>query len=337
MSTPEALIEYVGEVEHEGALNTAIVPRQKDAAVALPAAPSTSIVADPYMGVAALPFDERAQTALQKYQDVPDEWIDVKPDGKLYLSHIKARNILNEAFGYGGWALVPVGDSFQVERVPFTDRYGKEAERVNVYRIYRLYINGRFIDEAMGAGTYYTNNAEADYSDACESAKSYALNRLCKTFNIAQKCWSKSYQKAWLAKYATQDGKGHYHKKDTAGSVVGNAAISDTQPAKASSMPDQHDDAPTTHTPTRPADPSPSSSDDPATAKIKIASVGPDRKQKNGRVFAYVKDTEGREWSFLGEGAVAAARIAEGSDMVVRVTYTVNGKYKNVSKVEDAQ
>lgn len=322
----ETLVEYVGEVEHEGALVPSH-PRQNERAVALPAA--HSLAADPYVGVAAVPFDERGQTALAKYQDVPDEWIDIKPDGKLYLSHIHARNILNEAFGFGGWALVPVGE-FNVERIPFTDRNGKDAERVNVYRVYRLYVNGRYVDEAPGAGTYYTNNADADYSDACEAAKSYALNRLCKTFNIAQKCWNKAFGEDFKKRYCFQDQKGNWKKKQTAtGSVVGDAGKTFNGASVDVQAP------PPIQPASSPADPSPSPDDDGATAKIRVVSVSDPRPNKKYGHVAYVKDENGREWSFLGAAPIKAAQFVSGKDFPIRVTYTMNGKYRNVTKVED--
>src|SRR5262249_9928891 len=141
---------------------------------------SKSLAVDPYIGVAALPFSEHAQTALAKYQVVPDEWLDVKPNGQVYLSHMKLRMVLNLAFGFGGWGLVPVG-AYKIE--------SDDSDHVLVYREYRLYVAGRFVAEAIGAGDYWKNNPEQNYGDACESAQSYALNRLGKPFGIASQCW----------------------------------------------------------------------------------------------------------------------------------------------------
>src|SRR5688572_20140752 len=35
-----------------------------------------TLAADPYVGVSAVPFDEKAQKVLAQYQEVPDEWVD---------------------------------------------------------------------------------------------------------------------------------------------------------------------------------------------------------------------------------------------------------------------
>lgn len=232
-----------------------------------------TLTADPYVGVAAMPFDAKAQAVLSKYQEVPEEWIDIKPDGKPYLSHIHARNILNEAFGYGGWALVPVGD-FNIERVPFKDRNGNDAERVNVYRVYRLYVNGRFQDEALGAGTYYTNNADADYSDACEAAKSYALNRLCKTFNIAQKCWNKAFIEDFKRRLCSYDGK--KWKRNPVGAA--NSRRAPEPPPIESPRPD-----PVAQ---------------PETITDTTAIIRPKKVSKAWARGAFVTDDEGKSWTF---------------------------------------
>jgi hypothetical protein len=296
----------------ETALTIIETPAQL-AALVPPSSASTSLAVDPYVGVAAVPFDEKAQSVLEKYQDVPDEWIDVKPDGKLYLSHIKARNILNEAFGFGGWALVPVGD-YNVSRAPFKDKYGKDAEHVTVYRTFRLYVNGRFQDEAMGAGSYYSNNKEADYSDACEAAKSYALNRLCKTFNIAQKCWDKDFGRNWLAQYAQQDDSGKWKKRKQA---LGAASLPSTGAATVQN----------THT--QPEREKPTESHAPASGAapknlrdiIQVAERKPNSKGKlewtfSGTRNSMFKDTEGRSWKFLND-AIDVAVASGGAPIAI--------------------
>jgi len=47
---------------------------------------------------------------------VKEEDIEIKPDGLIYLPEIKYRRILNQAFGPGGWAIMPRGETlnFQV-------------------------------------------------------------------------------------------------------------------------------------------------------------------------------------------------------------------------------
>lgn len=252
-----------------------------------------TLAADPYVGVAAQPFDERAQAVLAKYQDVPDEWLDIKPDGKLYLSHIKARNILNEAFGYGGWALVPVGD-YNVEQ---------SDKKVNVYRVYRLYVGGRFHDEAMGVGTYWTNNRDADYADACEASKSYALNRLCKTFNIAQRCWDKAFTEEWKAKYAYRDANDGNKWKKRLAPQPKPAAAPKPQPAPETDVPNP--------------------------GEWQIAKVT--TKEGKGKKWAVIETIDGPQFNTWHTGAtlvLLADAVASGA--VVRIAWkrTTSGNYE---------
>jgi hypothetical protein len=161
-----------------------------------------------FAGISAYPFPEKAQQILAANQIVPDDYIEIRPDdGNIYMSHIHYRRILNEAFGYGGWAVRPVSD-FNVERHPKTDRNGKDFEHVVLYREYQLFVHGRFVSQTMSSGDYYTNNAKLNYSDAAEICQSNAIMRLCKTLGLASNCWMKSYASQWKRKYAVQrEGK----------------------------------------------------------------------------------------------------------------------------------
>ena len=166
---------------------------------------------DPYHGVSSMPFgpESAAQAVLLQHQHVPDDWIDIKPSGQIYLSHMRLRQVFNTAFGFMGWGIVPIGE-YQVER---------DGEHVTVYREYRCYVHGHFLGQAIGAGDYYTNNPESNYGDACEASQSYALNRFGKPFGIASQCWDKAYVEDWKAKYAEtyidRHGKERWRKKGT--------------------------------------------------------------------------------------------------------------------------
>ena len=60
-----------------------------------------------YRGVALEPFRPEVQEKLHRSL-LPEE-IEIRPDGNLYLPEIRYRRALFDAFGAGGWALVPVG------------------------------------------------------------------------------------------------------------------------------------------------------------------------------------------------------------------------------------
>lgn len=59
-----------------------------------------------YQGIASGPFPDDVQAKLMRR--LKDEEIEIRPDGNLYFPEIKYRRVLMEAFGAGGWALVPV-------------------------------------------------------------------------------------------------------------------------------------------------------------------------------------------------------------------------------------
>jgi hypothetical protein len=100
--------------------------------------------------------------------------------GLIYLPEIKYRRILNQAFGPGGWALMPRGETLH---------YQNEGEGAQlITREYSLYCHGRFISQATGEHTFYSKS-NLSYGKACESAKSNALTRCCKDLGIASELW----------------------------------------------------------------------------------------------------------------------------------------------------
>jgi hypothetical protein len=162
-------------------------------------------------GISAIPFPEKAQQVLAAKQVVPDEWIDIRPDnGAIFMTHMQYRRILNEAFGFGGWAIRPVGN-FQVQ---------EDGKRVNVYGTFQLWVLGRFVSQTVGEGTYWKGNAATNYSDATEICMSNALVRLCKVLGLASNCWDKRYAEGWKRKYAAKrtnhKNEQEWYRKDNA-------------------------------------------------------------------------------------------------------------------------
>lgn len=277
---------------------------------------------DPYTGVAALPFDDRAQDVLAKHQTVPDEWIDIRPEGLIYLSHINARRILNAAFGFGGWAIVPVGEFRREEK----------GNQVILYRTYRMYVNGRYAGEVEASGEYWTNNSAQNYADAAEACQSYALNRLSKNFGIASQCWDKSYGEQWKSKFAEQvenprTGKKEWKKKLGAGSPPAvTREPSDTPPEKQSDKPAE------TSTPQRPGA---GSAPKNQTAVIQIASLGKGWMYGN-TPNQMCKDSAGRSWKLVGAAVIETANKSGGAP--IKVEYVRETTPKGVvSAVVDAQ
>jgi hypothetical protein len=285
-----------------------------------------------YAGIAAAPLSERAQAVLQKYQIVPDDWIDIKPNGQLYLSNMRLRSIFHEAFQFGGWALAPVQANFTPVRVDKTDRYGKAYQHVTLYREYRFYAEGRFQRQMMGAGDYLTNNADANYSDAAEGCESYALNRAGKFFGIASQCWDKAYAEWWKSQFAFKSGD-VWKKKAAANKLdpktaTGVANVNPPTEAKrnAGAGPTAN---PPADTP-RADDVAPvSGSTRNETAVIQVGSFG--KSWKHGQTpCLMVKDMDGGTWSFRGADVIAVAESAMDNKRRVLIEYLTVGKYRNV-------
>ncbi len=290
--TDEALVEYVGD---DGAV--AVIERPSQA---------PALVSDPYVGVSAVPFDEKAQKVLAEHERVPDEWIDIRPEGLLYLAHMKARHVLNVAFGFGGWAIVPFGEFMKEEK----------GDHITLYRQYRLYVNGRFVGETVAAGDYWKNNAQQNYADATEACQSYALNRLAKNFGIAAQCWDKQYGEQWKRKYAetyTDNGKTRWRKKSAAG---------DGKPTAA--RPEEATDE-VTHQEAPHSAPTPSPEHAAPAAKGKMADV---MLAEGGKAWIYqgvankaYKDAGGKSWKAVGKETIATCDKAVEYSVMLAVEY----------------
>jgi hypothetical protein len=166
-----------------------VVTEAKEVAVPEPQTPALPS-RDPYAGASVQPFDERACGILTA--KIPDADIDILPTGELYVSQVRYRRILNDAFGVGGWALIPRGDL----RLNPADKY--------MYQKWALYAHGRFISEAIGEQEYQETNARMSYAAAAEGAKSNALTRCCKDLGIASECWDKHFTNGFVAQYCIQ-------------------------------------------------------------------------------------------------------------------------------------
>ncbi|KAJ3291633.1 hypothetical protein HK104_005913 [Borealophlyctis nickersoniae] len=147
-------------------------------------APETDIqdtgkdIAKSFPGVGLEPFETEVTAVL--LAPVQRKDIEVRPDGQAYLPEIKYRRILNQAFGPGGWGLVPRG--------PHT------LNAKNISREYALFARGRFVAQARGEQDYF---GEASLPTAAEGCKSNALMRCCKDLGVASELWDPSFVHAF--------------------------------------------------------------------------------------------------------------------------------------------
>jgi hypothetical protein len=115
--------------------------------------------------------------------------IEIKPDGPLYLPEVRYRRILLNAFGPGGWCLVPRGPHSIVDGI--------------LSREYALYANGRLISIARGAALIQGHSNSAASS---ENVRSNALMRCCKDLGVASELWDPAYVAKWKERNAMKKG-----------------------------------------------------------------------------------------------------------------------------------
>lgn len=292
----------------------AVVENDPLPAVSTTAAP-VSLAADPYTGAGSMPFPPNVQAVLKHYHNVPDEWIDIRPEGHIYLSYTHANDIMDQAFGHGGWSMVPVGDQFQVVRQEKTDRSGRKYEHVTLYREYRLYCLGQFVRQAMGAGDYRTNNPAMNLSDAAEMCESYAMNRCAKRFRIASQCWDRAYAEQWKKKYAVETPDG-WKKKNAAARPTAEPEARNENPT-----PRERQTATTERTETS------------GSGNKKDAVIAPRGFGKVWAIAGYVIDDDNQKWTFP-KNLLPIAETAIQNGNRLRVQYETKGTYRNVLKAD---
>jgi hypothetical protein len=119
---------------------------------------------------------------------IDPDTVDIRPDGLIYLPQIFIRQRLLDAFGPGGWALVPLS------------RMHIQDETAMVH--YALVAGGRVIGEAVGEMKNNRRWERQTEATLREGAKSDALTRIAKDLGIAWECWDFRFQRDWKAKYA---------------------------------------------------------------------------------------------------------------------------------------
>lgn len=140
-----------------------------------------------YTNASMLKIADEEQKKLQT--PVDENLIEIRPDGLLYLPQAFVRDILNQVFGIGQWALI----QHQIK---------KDPERNKIYFDGSMLIRGSFVSRAMGEAEYHADNPMQSWASVYESAKSDCLVRCCKDLGIAKELWMPAYGRAWQKKYA---------------------------------------------------------------------------------------------------------------------------------------
>jgi hypothetical protein len=169
MATDVAVVDVDG-VGVRKELSTEVRPPQEPA-----------LAIENYTGASLLRLEEEESDRLAA--PFPDEALDVKPTGEVFVSQVHYRRRLNRVFGPGQWALVPRGKWTQ--------------DGPTMMREYVLYVRGHFVAEAVGECEYQESNSRMSWADAAEGCKSNALTRACKDLGIASECWDRLFANRW--------------------------------------------------------------------------------------------------------------------------------------------
>jgi hypothetical protein len=146
-------------------------------------APMVAQYATGFEGASMAPFSPEAAAVLGA--PVPEDEVEIREDGIVYLPGVAYRRILTRAFGVGAWALLPRGP----------------ARTMGDLVVYHgaLYILGRFVSEAVGE---CQTRLGMSYASSLEGARTDCLTRCCKDLGVATELWDPTWREAWQAKYA---------------------------------------------------------------------------------------------------------------------------------------
>lgn len=132
---------------------------------------------------------------------IAEDQIEVKPDGVVYCPADIIRLRLNQALGFGQWAVYSDEPKFIEGEVQVSGE---------------LWIFGKFISSAIGE---YSGGGKMSLTNKIESARSDLLTKLVKNLSIAGELWNKGFRENWLKKYCQHvfcyTGKEENGKKET--------------------------------------------------------------------------------------------------------------------------
>lgn len=143
---------------------------------------------EPYRGISQEAFAPKAVASL--LAPIKPEDVEIRPDGIVYYPEIFYRRRLNEAFGPGGWALMPRGEFTKMDDT--------------LTRCYALFVGGRFVSEVIGEMDMVRGNDEMSWATVAEGVRSNSLMRCCKDIGIASECWDPGFIAQWKKDYAVQ-------------------------------------------------------------------------------------------------------------------------------------
>lgn len=133
----------------------------------------------------------------------PDDVVEIKPTGEIYIPHIYIRERISQVFGRGQWSLIVRRDSV-------------DPKANCVYCECVLIVRGCFAGWAVGAHDYQPTNSRMNYSDSLEAAQGDAIKRIsAKALSCGDQCWKPGYIRGWLAANAVSTDTTDWRGKPT--------------------------------------------------------------------------------------------------------------------------
>ncbi|KAK7206483.1 mitochondrial genome maintenance MGM101-domain-containing protein [Myxozyma melibiosi] len=153
--------------------------------VPLPVTDGSTDWARSFQGIGSAAYPPEIAEILS--QELEPDWIEIKPDGILYLPEIHYRRILNKAFGPGGWGLVPRSETVVSPKT--------------VSREFGLVCHGRLVSIARGEQIYFDAEGVPTASEGC---KSNAMMRCCKDLGVASELWDPRFIRRFKKTYCDE-------------------------------------------------------------------------------------------------------------------------------------
>jgi hypothetical protein len=118
-------------------------------------------------------------------EPVPIDDVEIKPNGRPFLSHPGYTRWFNRAFGRLGWGLVPRAKPM---------RSGNSVVCPHI-----LYIHGKPAAMAFGEQEYFEGNKDQTYGDALEATIASALRRCAKRLGVGLELWDRPWLNRFMA------------------------------------------------------------------------------------------------------------------------------------------
>lgn len=123
-------------------------------------------------------------------QPVDPNLVEIRWDGAVYMPGAWYRKILNDAFGPGGWRVLPLGNPY-----PDGKDWGMHAA---------LIAEGRVVAVTFGEHSVNQRLKQVTRGVIYESLCTDAITKCCKTLGVAEELWFPSWTRKFIHEHGEQ-------------------------------------------------------------------------------------------------------------------------------------